>query len=98
MHPDIREMSERIVTDERRSFDGELSGKINMGIGGVNGVVISKVWRFDPTVRQMARILGIAVDELRARLEAHDLDTEIDENGIERVSYETYRKLAAAQA
>jgi 3-oxoacyl-(acyl-carrier-protein) synthase len=98
MHPDIREMTGRIVTDERRTFDGELSGKINMGIGGVNGVVISKVWRFDPTVRQMARILDITVEELRARLADQGLETTVDELGIERVSYEVYRKLTAAPA
>ena len=49
---------------------GRFGGKINMGIGGINGVVISRVWAFTPTLRQMAAILKITVAELRERLGA----------------------------
>ncbi|MGD8395044.1 MAG: beta-ketoacyl synthase N-terminal-like domain-containing protein [Candidatus Eiseniibacteriota bacterium] len=95
MHPAIRERLDQIVTDDERSFEGTLGGKINMGIGGINGVVISKVWSFEPSVRQMAAVLGITVAALREQLAAAGLETTTDADGIERVSHETFRRLVA---
>ena len=40
----IRPSADTIVTDSPRSFEGKYAGKINMGVGGVNGCVICKTW------------------------------------------------------
>ena len=68
-----------------------------MGIGGINGVVISQVWSYDPTVIQLAALLGVEPAEIRRRIAAGEIASYVDGHGIERVSYETYCRLSAAR-
>jgi 3-oxoacyl-(acyl-carrier-protein) synthase len=96
IHPDIAKLSENIVTQKTVPFKGKIGGKINMGVGGINGVVISKVWEFDPTVQQMAAVLGCEVAELRRRMERGEIQGYVDEHGIKRVTYAEYRRLSSA--
>jgi 3-oxoacyl-[acyl-carrier-protein] synthase II len=93
LNPEIVKLSENIVTTGGRAFDGRIGGKINMGIGGINGVVISKVWDFDPTLAQLAAVLGVPAVELRSRIERGEIASYVDANGIERVTYAEYRRL-----
>jgi len=93
IHPDIAKLSENIVTKQARPFQGKIGGKINMGVGGINGVVISKVWEFDPTVQQLAAVLGCDVAELRRRLERGEVQSYVDQYEIRRVPYAEYRRL-----
>ena len=94
LNPEITKLSTNIVTDRPRAFTGRIGGKINMGIGGINGVVISRVWEFDPTVRQLAAVLGIEASALRRRIAAGEIEGYVDAHGIERVPYAEYRRLA----
>jgi 3-oxoacyl-(acyl-carrier-protein) synthase len=96
LNPEIAQLSRNIATDSEQKFAGRIGGKINMGIGGINGVVISRVWSFDPTVIQLAALLGVAPAEIRRRIAAGEFPTYVDGHGIERVSYETYCRLSAA--
>ena len=43
LHPQVRAYEDDIVTKERR-VDGEYTGKINMGVGGINACVICRRW------------------------------------------------------
>ncbi len=43
LHPQIKPFEDVIVTEERQ-IEGEYSGKINMGVGGINSCVICKRW------------------------------------------------------
>jgi hypothetical protein len=93
INPEISELCDNVVIDQPRPFTGKIGGKINMGIGGVNGVVISRVWDFDPTIQQIAAVLGCEVAELRARIERGEIERYVDEHGIERVPHAEYRRL-----
>ncbi len=94
LNPEITKLSADIVTDRPRAFTGRIGGKINMGIGGINGVVISRVWEFDPTVRQLAAVLGVEPSAIRRRIAAGEIEGYVDTHGIERVPYAEYRRLA----
>jgi hypothetical protein len=97
VNPEIAQLSRNIATDSERRFEGKIGGKINMGIGGINGVVISRVWSFDPTVIQLAALLGVEPAEIRRRIAAGEIPSYVDGHGIERVSYESYLRLSAAR-
>ncbi len=94
LNPAITELATNIVADRSQVFSGTIGGKINMGIGGINGVVISKVWEFDPSVEQMAAILGVEPAEIRRRIDHGEITGYTDEHGIARVAYADYRRLA----
>ena len=94
LNPEITKLSENIVTDRPRPFTGKIGGKINMGIGGINGVVISKIWEFDPTVRQLAAVLKVEPAEISRRIDEGEIEGYVDAHGIERVPYAEYRRLA----
>ncbi len=95
IHPDIAKLIDNIVTDQPYPFKGKIGGKINMGIGGINGVVISKVWEFDPTVLQMATVLGCTAAELRARVQRGEIKGYVDKHGIDRVTHAEYCRLTS---
>ena len=44
IHAQIRPMNGSLVQDEARPTDGDVAGKINMGVGGINACVICKRW------------------------------------------------------
>jgi 3-oxoacyl-(acyl-carrier-protein) synthase len=44
LNPAIRELHDDYVFDEARPFPGEVAGKINMGVGGINACIISRKW------------------------------------------------------
>jgi hypothetical protein len=94
LNPEITKLSENIVTDRPRPFTGKIGGKINMGIGGINGVVISKIWEFDPTVRQLAAVLNLEPAEIARRIERGEIEGYVDAHGVERVPHAEYRRLA----
>ncbi len=96
MHPDIRRMTDRIVTDHNQRFDGRVGGKINMGIGGVNGVVISRVWEYDPTLSQALAVLETDRAALNRRLEALGAAPYTDPHGVQRLPHAVFQKLLAA--
>ena len=93
LNPEIVKLSENIVTDRPRPFAGKVGGKINMGIGGINGVVISKVWEFDPTVLELAALTQREAPEIRRQIQCGEIDGHVDEHGIERVTYAEYCRL-----
>ncbi|HWN81837.1 MAG TPA: beta-ketoacyl synthase N-terminal-like domain-containing protein [Candidatus Udaeobacter sp.] len=95
LNPEINQLSPNIATDRERPFEGKIGGKINMGIGGINGVVISRVWEFDPTVIQLATILGEEAVDIRRRIAAGEIASFFDQHGIERIRYADYRRLTA---
>jgi 3-oxoacyl-[acyl-carrier-protein] synthase II len=95
IHPEIAKLSSNIASDREQRFAGKIGGKINMGIGGINGVVISRVWEFDPTVPQLAAVLQVELEALRRRIAAGEIATYVDEHGIERVRYADYHRLVS---
>jgi 3-oxoacyl-(acyl-carrier-protein) synthase len=95
VHPEIAQLSSNIATDREQPFEGKIGGKINMGIGGINGVVISRVWEFDPTVIQLAAVLGLEAVDIRRRIAAGEFASYFDQHGIERVRYADFRRLVA---
>ena len=44
LHPAIRPLADRLVLDRPAPVEGDVAGKINMGIGGVNACVIGRRW------------------------------------------------------
>ncbi len=44
IHPQMRPYGGAIVRDEVEELDGRVAGKMNMGVGGVNACVISRLW------------------------------------------------------
>jgi 3-oxoacyl-(acyl-carrier-protein) synthase len=44
IHPQMREYGESLVRHELEEIEGRVAGKMNMGIGGVNACVISRLW------------------------------------------------------
>jgi 3-oxoacyl-(acyl-carrier-protein) synthase len=44
IHPQMREYGESLVRHELAEIEGRVAGKMNMGIGGVNACVISRLW------------------------------------------------------
>jgi len=44
LHPRIRPHHEALVEHERAVLNGGVAGKLNMGVGGVNACVISRLW------------------------------------------------------
>ena len=47
IHPKIRPHRESLVRHEKAELEGEVAGKLNMGVGGVNACVISRLWEED---------------------------------------------------
>jgi 3-oxoacyl-(acyl-carrier-protein) synthase len=47
IHPTIRPHRESLVEHEKAELEGQVAGKLNMGVGGVNACVISRVWEED---------------------------------------------------
>jgi len=44
IHPSIRSMQGSLVGHDPMSAEGRVAGKLNMGVGGVNACVISRLW------------------------------------------------------
>lgn len=44
LHPRIRPHQQALLEHERAVLDGRVAGKLNMGVGGVNACVISRLW------------------------------------------------------
>lgn len=44
IHGHIRPYAKQLVRNEGHDFDGKWAGKINMGVGGINGCLICKKW------------------------------------------------------
>ena len=44
IHPQMRPYGGALVRDEREELAGRVAGKMNMGVGGVNACVISRLW------------------------------------------------------
>jgi hypothetical protein len=44
IHEKIRPYYQRLVQDEARPTEGDVAGKINMGVGGINACTICKRW------------------------------------------------------
>ena len=44
IHPSIRAMQDSLVGHDPASPVGKVAGKLNMGVGGVNSCVISRLW------------------------------------------------------
>ncbi len=44
IHPQIREHSDSLMIGDGTPVDGKVAGKLNMGVGGVNACVISRLW------------------------------------------------------
>lgn len=44
LHPRIRPHQKSLVRREARDLNGRVAGKLNMGVGGVNACVISRLW------------------------------------------------------
>jgi 3-oxoacyl-(acyl-carrier-protein) synthase len=44
IHPQMREFGDSLVRHEVSEMEGRVAGKMNMGIGGVNACVISRLW------------------------------------------------------
>jgi 3-oxoacyl-(acyl-carrier-protein) synthase len=44
IHPQMREHKGSLVHDNGAEMDGKVAGKLNMGVGGVNACVISRLW------------------------------------------------------
>jgi 3-oxoacyl-(acyl-carrier-protein) synthase len=44
LHPKIRPHHEALTRHEVASLNGRVAGKLNMGVGGVNACVISRLW------------------------------------------------------
>ena len=43
-HDQIRPYYHRIVQDEAHPTEGDVAGKINMGVGGINACAICRRW------------------------------------------------------
>ena len=44
IHPRIRPHHNSLVRREQAELQGSYAGKINMGVGGINACVISRLW------------------------------------------------------
>jgi len=49
LHPQIRPHHDALVRHELAELEGRVAGKLNMGVGGVNACVISRLWESDET-------------------------------------------------
>ncbi len=47
IHPRIRPHQESLVRQQSVELEGRVAGKLNMGVGGVNACVISRLWEED---------------------------------------------------
>ena len=47
IHPQIQPHQESLVRHEINTLEGRVAGKLNMGVGGVNACVISRLWEED---------------------------------------------------
>ena len=47
IHPSIRSMNSSLVGHDPTRAEGRVAGKLNMGVGGVNSCVISRLWDDD---------------------------------------------------
>ena len=47
IHPQIRPHHDALVRHELAGLEGRVAGKLNMGVGGVNACVISRLWESD---------------------------------------------------
>ena len=48
IHPSIRSMQGSLVGHDPTRAEGRIAGKLNMGVGGVNACVISRLWEEKP--------------------------------------------------
>ncbi len=44
LHPQMRPHSSSLIVESTTELDGKVAGKLNMGVGGVNACVISRLW------------------------------------------------------
>jgi len=44
IHDQIRSSTNGLVQDQARLTNGDVAGKINMGVGGINACVICRRW------------------------------------------------------
>jgi hypothetical protein len=47
LHPQIWPHHDALVRHELAELEGRVAGKLNMGVGGVNACVISRLWESD---------------------------------------------------
>jgi 3-oxoacyl-[acyl-carrier-protein] synthase II len=47
LHPRIRPHHQSLLRHEKAELEGRVAGKLNMGVGGVNACVISRLWEED---------------------------------------------------
>lgn len=44
IHPQMRDYSRSLIVEDVTELEGKVAGKLNMGVGGVNACVISRLW------------------------------------------------------
>ncbi len=44
IHPQMRAHSSSLIVEDMTELEGKVAGKLNMGVGGVNACVISRLW------------------------------------------------------
>jgi 3-oxoacyl-(acyl-carrier-protein) synthase len=93
LHRAIEKKHPRIVTNEEIPYKGGYVGKISMGVGGINGVVISKPLSFDLLPFQFATLAGISINKLKKLIDEGTIEKKIDEFGLTRIPFRELKKL-----
>jgi hypothetical protein len=52
IHPQIRPHHDALVRHELAELEGRVAGKLNMGLGGANACVISRLWESEESAEE----------------------------------------------
>ncbi len=94
LHPDVEAADARMITDSEVPYEGGYAGKLSMGVGGINGAVISRGWDFEMYPFQFAAIAGIDTEEVLRMIKAGELPCGTDELGLPRIPSSALKKTA----
>ena len=76
LNQEVTKINPNIIVDEAIPVPGKIAGKINMGVGGINGCAIIKQYDSYITLEQFSNVTNLTADEIDEKINSGEIKVE----------------------